>query len=245
MTDRALKSIAVTCIDFRLNQAELAEIKPVAVLSLAGGASSLINSATQAVALDQLGRMIKWHEVEVVDLREHWDCGAHGGSRKFGHDHAAEQVAYESELAKAERMVRRHFPNLRVRTAIQSLDPKLQTHHTCRTIVVSDADYQLDDTWARQEYGPHDRVRLAGGARALLEPATQAVLLNQIDISERLHASNTVVLLLPEGGADLTRLAAVVHRRFPRYTVVTATQTLTGPVDVIQVLEPGVVGSVS
>lgn len=129
--------------------------------------------------------------------------------------------------------------------------------HQCTALVVGCMDFRLHDalhTWAADQYGSYDLVHLAGGARTVIDDATQPTLLRQIELSITLHGATTVVLVShmdcgAYGGsaafdhddqkerdtyaADLAKAAAVVTEHFPSVTVVTALEELDGSVSII------------
>ena len=74
-------------------------------IEIAGGAKGIASPASEwerGYLLDQIGKSIALHEVPLIVLMVHTDCGAYG--KKF-EDAKAEQAFYKSELEKAEAAV--------------------------------------------------------------------------------------------------------------------------------------------
>jgi len=110
--------IVFTCLDWRLHpQIEnyfTGEGDGCDMCVTAGSIKELIDPKTQGFMLNQIEISKNLHNCQAVALTMHMDCGAYGGSKSFknGHD---ERSACLAELAKAQTIVRKNFPNCRLK----------------------------------------------------------------------------------------------------------------------------------
>jgi carbonic anhydrase len=115
----------VWCFDNRFEVGFRKYLKRIGVLNMdpikiAGGAKCLASpehESDREFLLDQLRKSIRLHGTERVILMVHSDCGAYGGLvARFRGDAQAESALLETELARADEVVRRHLPGIRVET---------------------------------------------------------------------------------------------------------------------------------
>lgn len=119
------EALVLTCIDFRFHDklkdalAKL-KIKKYDLLALAGGAKNLASppkAIYQKTVLDNIKIAADLHKIKTVILINHIDCGAYGGSEKRK-NLSKETAFHKSELKKAEELVKKTFPNLKIKTAL-------------------------------------------------------------------------------------------------------------------------------
>ena len=114
------KALVVTCMDFRFQTAIRKFLKAQGLIdsydlfSVAGTQKTFLNPETQATALKQVELSAKLHGMTDVYLIAHWDCGAYGGNATLGGGES-EKNKYIQDLASAEAIIKKHFPNLKVR----------------------------------------------------------------------------------------------------------------------------------
>lgn len=132
--------------------------------------------------------------------------------------------------------------------------------HTCQALVISCMDFRLHDAlrqWADAKYGPtgYDLVHLAGGAGACLKDDSQAVVLKQIELSQKLHSMTEVVLVNhwdcgAYGGSaafnndvdaergqydhDLQTVGTLIRERWPNLMTIEAIEQLDGNVEILR-----------
>ena len=119
------QAIVISCIDFRfhekLKQALKREkINSFDLLTLTGGAKNLANPSKkiyQQTVIDNIKLAQKLHKIKMVVLCNHIDCGAYGGSSQF--KNLKEEIKFhQAELKKAEKIIKKLFPVLKVKTII-------------------------------------------------------------------------------------------------------------------------------
>ena len=122
MSQHLCEAIVITCMDWRKHDTDfLREIKKVThfrncdLVSLAGGAKTLLDDEDRPVVLKQIAKSRDLHGITRVILIAHTDCGAYGG---FG---TPERLA--RDLAEAKDIVKRRFPSLEVQTFVCRLSP--------------------------------------------------------------------------------------------------------------------------
>jgi hypothetical protein len=109
--------VVLSCIDFRFwkETAEFAEnelgIKTFDFPSLPGSAKAINESQDEEFVFGCIKVPIELHHAEKVVIINHQDCGAYGGSAKFGGDEKAEQEFHEKELKKAKEKVLARYPD--------------------------------------------------------------------------------------------------------------------------------------
>lgn len=109
------EAVILSCIDFRFwkETAEFAEkemgIKSFDFPSLPGSAKA-INEGSD-LAMSCISVPCDLHHVQKIIIVNHEDCGAYGGSAKFGDDREAEQKFHEEELRKAKAKIAEKYPD--------------------------------------------------------------------------------------------------------------------------------------
>ena len=123
------EAVVVHCIDFRIQKylnGHFDERFPNGydVISLAGGVKHLLEDAEDKnIELEELFVSERLHHPKRIILIQHEDCGAYGGSKAFL-DFKAEQAFQEEQLAKAEELLKKHFPKALVEKMLVSLSGK-------------------------------------------------------------------------------------------------------------------------
>ncbi|MDD2786213.1 MAG: hypothetical protein PHS79_05010 [Patescibacteria group bacterium] len=84
------------------------------MVAFAGSAKNLVNPETQAFALRQIEISKTLHEMKVVHLMNHTDCGGYGGKAAFA-DEAAEYDELTGDLKEAKNVVLAKWPDLEVK----------------------------------------------------------------------------------------------------------------------------------
>lgn len=107
------KAVVIHCIDFRFQKMlnEFLETpfpKGFDRIALAGGVKELLEKRKESIIFRNLQISSQLHQPETIVLIQHEDCGAYGGSKEFG-DFAKEQAFQQSELEKAEVLLKQHF----------------------------------------------------------------------------------------------------------------------------------------
>ena len=115
LSQHQVSTLVVTCVDFRFRElfAEwIAERLGFADLIAMPGASQAVLEIPAVV--QQIKRMVSLHHVERVVVADHIDCGAYGGSKKFGGDLSAEVGMHQEQLEKARALLLREVPGVEV-----------------------------------------------------------------------------------------------------------------------------------
>lgn len=114
------EAVVLSCIDFRFwkETVEFVEKSPPAgglgiksfdFPSLPGSAKA-INEGSD-LAMSCISVPCDLHHVQKIIIVNHEDCGAYGGSAKFGDDREAEQKFHEEELRKAKAKIAEKYPD--------------------------------------------------------------------------------------------------------------------------------------
>ena len=107
------------CMDFRFGKKmkEFMEQNKLMgdadLVSVAGAAQNIVKPETQAFALRQIEISKTLHEMKVVHLVNHTDCGAYGGKKAFA-DEKAEYDQLTGDLKQAKDIVLAKWPDLEV-----------------------------------------------------------------------------------------------------------------------------------
>ncbi len=111
------EAVVLSCIDFRFwkETMEFVEnelnIKSFDFPSLPG-AAKMINESVDGDAADQcIDVPVRLHHVQKIIIVNHEDCGAYGGSAKFGKDREEEQEFHTRELNKAKKKLSLKYPD--------------------------------------------------------------------------------------------------------------------------------------
>ncbi|MFZ5982167.1 MAG: carbonic anhydrase [Patescibacteria group bacterium] len=114
------EAVVLTCIDFRFwrETLEFIEedlgIKTFDFPSLPGSAKAINECLTDTdLAMRCIGVPCELHEAKKIVIVNHEDCGAYGGSSKFG-TREEEQAFHEEELKKAKEKILAKYPNREV-----------------------------------------------------------------------------------------------------------------------------------
>lgn len=112
------EAVVLTCIDFRFwkETAEFVEkelgVKSYDFPSLPGAAKAINECLKETdVAMQCIGVPCELHHAGKIIIVNHEDCGAYGGSAKFGGDQDAEQKFHEGELRKAKEKIAELYPD--------------------------------------------------------------------------------------------------------------------------------------
>ncbi|RJO62278.1 hypothetical protein C4544_00315 [candidate division WS5 bacterium] len=121
-------SIVLSCIDYRFWPDALPmlekEFGEFDLIELAGGSKNLttpLHEADRKAVLDSIKTAVELHDAKEIILTNHTDCGAYGGSKKFG-SFQEEIDFHKSELKKAEEFIKKSFPKLSTKLVIISCD---------------------------------------------------------------------------------------------------------------------------
>jgi len=104
-------AVVLTCIDFRFWRETIAfieekfKIKDFDFPSLPGSAKAINESNGEDVSFQCISVPVELHHVQKIIIVNHEDCGAYGGSEKFGGNSAEEQKFHEKELRKAKEKI--------------------------------------------------------------------------------------------------------------------------------------------
>lgn len=126
---RYCDNLVLRCMDFRFHTrlgellAEHFGVERFDHDSLAGcgGSKSIIDEQWRAVVFQALDLAVPLHRVRRVIVVDHVDCGAYGGSGKFG-DSRAEAQFHAERLREAREIVQRNYPQLEVVLFYQDQD---------------------------------------------------------------------------------------------------------------------------
>ena len=111
------EAVVLTCIDFRFwcETVEFVEkelgIKDFDFPSLPGSAKAINDCLKEDdLAFNCISVSCDLHHAKKVVIVNHEDCGAYGGSAKFGGDQEKEQKFHEEELRKARKKLIDKYP---------------------------------------------------------------------------------------------------------------------------------------
>lgn len=122
------EAVVLACIDFRFwkETVEFVEkelgIKNFDFPSLPGSAKAINESVDNDVAFQCISVPVELHHAKKIVIINHEDCGAYGGSKKFGGDKDAEQKFHEEELRKAKKKILEKYPDKEIILAFAGLD---------------------------------------------------------------------------------------------------------------------------
>lgn len=114
------EAVVLSCIDFRFwkETVEFVEnelgIKNFDFPSLPGSAKSINESNDERFVFGCISVPVELHHAEKIVIINHQDCGAYGGSAKFGGDNEAEQKFHEEELKKAKEKILAKYPEKKI-----------------------------------------------------------------------------------------------------------------------------------
>jgi carbonic anhydrase len=110
------EAVVLSCIDFRFwkETVEFVEnelgIKSFDFPSLPGAAKAVNESMEGDVSAQCISVPIELHHAQKIVIINHEDCGAYGGSGKFGEDRNEEQNFHAEELRKAKEKLLLKYP---------------------------------------------------------------------------------------------------------------------------------------
>lgn len=111
------EAVVLTCIDFRFwrETVEFVEkelrVEDFDFPSLPGSAKAINDCVEEEdLALSCIGVSCDLHHAKKIVIVNHEDCGAYGGSAKFGNDQKKEQEFHEEELRKAKKKLIDKYP---------------------------------------------------------------------------------------------------------------------------------------
>jgi carbonic anhydrase len=119
------RAIAISCIDFRVQQAVRAHLASTGydgdydLLSVAGGAMGLAMSSPQAVRdflMEQIRISSGLHQTSEVLFFPHEDCGAYGGAAAYA-SRQEEFARQLSDIDEAKREIASRFPGYEFRVS--------------------------------------------------------------------------------------------------------------------------------
>lgn len=114
------EAVVLTCIDFRFwkETVEFVElelgIKNFDFPSLPGSAKAINECAENDVSISCIDVPCGLHHAKKIVIVNHEDCGAYGGSGKFGGNSEEEQKFHEGELKKAKEKILAKYPDKEV-----------------------------------------------------------------------------------------------------------------------------------
>jgi len=120
----------ISCIDYRFWPRDLSLLAKkfgrFDLLALAGGSKNLASPTdkeNKLTALENIRLSIKLHGAKTIVLTNHSDCGAYGGSKRFS-SQKQEVDFHKKELLKAKSVIRKFFPDLRIKMVFVTRNPK-------------------------------------------------------------------------------------------------------------------------
>jgi len=121
------EAVILSCIDFRFWK-EIVEfvenelgIKSFDFPSLPGAAKAINESLDGDISQQCISVPIELHHAQKIVIINHEDCGAYGGSEKFGGDRDEEQKFHETELQKAKEKLKAKYPDKEIILAYAKL----------------------------------------------------------------------------------------------------------------------------
>lgn len=127
-------TLILACIDFRLLGYLNQFIKKQKLqnncdlLTIAGGARALARPVFEyekQTILGQINLTSKLHNIKEVILINHQDCGAYGGAKAFN-GLKNELTQHKADMKKAEKVINKKYPKLKVRKFFMKLDGNVQ-----------------------------------------------------------------------------------------------------------------------
>ncbi|MDD4601227.1 MAG: hypothetical protein PHQ46_09265 [Negativicutes bacterium] len=122
------EAVVLSCIDFRFwkETVEFVEkelgIKTFDFPSLPGSAKAINESDDETFVFGCISVPVELHHAQKIVIINHEDCGAYGGSKKFGEDKEAERKFHEGELQKAKEKVLVKYPDKEIVSVYAKLD---------------------------------------------------------------------------------------------------------------------------
>ena len=123
-------SIVISCIDYRFWPKSLPMLRKkfgdFDLIALAGASKNIVqplNRRDPQTILRNIKLALKLHRAKTIILTNHLDCGAYGGSKKFK-SYQEEIVFHKKELAQAAQIIKKKFPELKIKTTFLTKDAK-------------------------------------------------------------------------------------------------------------------------
>jgi carbonic anhydrase len=122
------EAAVLSCIDFRFWKETVSFVENELGIesfdfpSLPGSAKAINESEKNGLAMSCISIPIELHHAKKVIIVNHEDCGAYGGSEKFGEDRMEEQKFHEGELKKAKGKILEKYPEHEVILIYARLD---------------------------------------------------------------------------------------------------------------------------
>lgn len=121
------EAVVLACIDFRFWKETMQFVEQFLGIEnydfpkLPGSAKAINESQDGDISMMCVGVPCDLHGAEKIVVVNHSDCGAYGGSKKFGGDSEAEQKFHEQELKKARDVILEKYPENEVVLAYAKL----------------------------------------------------------------------------------------------------------------------------
>ncbi len=124
------EAVVLHCIDFRFRNMLCEYLQKrfpegYDLVSVAGSVKRLAaDSLKNNFVLEQIRISNKLHEPQISVLIQHEDCGAYGGSKAFA-NFDEELNTQKSELEKAEQILKKEFPQIRIEKYLARLSGEI------------------------------------------------------------------------------------------------------------------------
>jgi carbonic anhydrase len=111
----------IACIDFRFQKDflkvcdEKLGVRSYDYHTFPGASKALIDQGSQNVIIDCIKNISKIHGTKNIIILDHQDCGAYGGSKKFGGDVQKEESFHRQKLQQAKTILKRVFPQMQIK----------------------------------------------------------------------------------------------------------------------------------
>ena len=116
------KYLIAHCIDFRFVRAIKDYLEKSGILGDCDEVSVAGAIKDSNFMLGQIDISLRLHNVQEAILINHLDCGAYGGSSKFG-SLGEERAFHSGELEKAKERILAKYPSFRVKTMLAKITP--------------------------------------------------------------------------------------------------------------------------
>lgn len=123
-------SVILSCIDYRfwpkasrLLKKEYGDFDLIEMAGASKNIASPNHKDDRHAVLESIKTSIKLHNARFLILTNHIDCGAYGGSESFA-SYKEEADFHKKELDKAKRIVRKIFPELKIKAFLLTRDAK-------------------------------------------------------------------------------------------------------------------------
>lgn len=132
--EHEVDDVVLTCMDFRFRPLIAEWINEQLdgksdQIAMAGATKAILEETSRDSALDYIGIAINLHHVRTLHIIDHIDCGAYGGSAKFG-DIDEETTFHLDQIHAAKKIVQERFANLEIVGHIIGFDGMVDTPET-------------------------------------------------------------------------------------------------------------------